>query len=307
MITVHCLEGRIAFTADGTRELAAGHWLYLAGSVPHRSRRGGLLGAPDGDVPLTAGPPEGPSESSQPEVNMSVPRPKLSEVIDVRTAGAASPGAPSSTLAKTATLEVRRLTLAKGREVPTHHARGEITVHCLEGRIAFTADGTTRELGAGQMLVLAAGGPIRSSAWRTRRCSSRRSSPPTRRLLESGGPPRNPRGQAMRKLTVRIKRYNPGRTTSPRWENYPVEADPTIGCSTCCSAIKWVRDDTRALRYSCTHGVCGSDATRMTGPTSCPAKRCLLYYRSYSEPLVQYYIEIKRSRSWRHKARSSWS
>ena len=62
-------------------------------------------------------------------------------------------------LAKTATLEVRRLTLSKGREIPTHQARGEITVHCLEGRIAFTAAGTTRELGAGQMIVLAAGEP----------------------------------------------------------------------------------------------------------------------------------------------------
>jgi quercetin dioxygenase-like cupin family protein len=90
---------------------------------------------------------------------MSIPQPKLSEVIDVRPAGFASPGAPSSTLAKTAALEVLRLTLSKGREIPSHHARGEITVHCLEGRIAFTADGTTRELGAGQMLVLAAGEP----------------------------------------------------------------------------------------------------------------------------------------------------
>ena len=90
---------------------------------------------------------------------MSVPQTRISEVIDVRTGGTASPGAPSSTLAKTETLEIRRLTLPKGREIPTHHARGEITVHCLEGRIAFTADGTTRELGAGQMLVLAAGEP----------------------------------------------------------------------------------------------------------------------------------------------------
>ena len=80
-------------------------------------------------------------------------------MIDVRPPGPALAGAPSSTLAKTATLEVRRLVLPKGREIPTHHARGEITVHCLEGRIAFTADGTTRELKAGQMLVLAAGEP----------------------------------------------------------------------------------------------------------------------------------------------------
>lgn len=90
---------------------------------------------------------------------MSGPPPKLSEIIDVRPAGPAPPGAPSSTLAKAATLEVRRLTLAKGREIPTHHARGEITVHCLEGRIAFTACETMREVGAGQMLVLAAGEP----------------------------------------------------------------------------------------------------------------------------------------------------
>jgi quercetin dioxygenase-like cupin family protein len=90
---------------------------------------------------------------------MSVPQPKLSEVIDVRSAGPTPSGAPSTTLAKTATLEVRRLTLPKGREIPSHQACGEISVHCLEGRIAFTADGMMRELLAGQLIVLAAGEP----------------------------------------------------------------------------------------------------------------------------------------------------
>ena len=90
---------------------------------------------------------------------MSVPQTKLGEVIDVRPAGPVLPASLSSTLAKTATLEVRRLILPKGREIPTHQAQGEITVHCLEGRIAFTSGGTTRELAAGQMLVLAAGEP----------------------------------------------------------------------------------------------------------------------------------------------------
>jgi quercetin dioxygenase-like cupin family protein len=81
------------------------------------------------------------------------------EVIDVRPLGSALAGASSSTLARTPTLEVRRLVLAKGREIPTHQAPAEITVHCLEGRITFTACGTKRELGAGQMLVLAAREP----------------------------------------------------------------------------------------------------------------------------------------------------
>ncbi len=90
---------------------------------------------------------------------MSALQPKLSEVISVRPEGPSAVGAASTALAKTDTLEVRRLLLAKGREIPTHQARGEITVHCLEGRIAFTADATTRELRGGQMLVLAAGEP----------------------------------------------------------------------------------------------------------------------------------------------------
>ncbi len=90
---------------------------------------------------------------------MPTPQAKLSEVIDIRSAGAGSSGGPSTLLAKTAALEVRRLTLSQGREIPTHRATGEITVHCLEGRIAFTADGSTRELGPGQVVLLAAGEP----------------------------------------------------------------------------------------------------------------------------------------------------
>jgi quercetin dioxygenase-like cupin family protein len=87
------------------------------------------------------------------------PQPVLSEVINVHTPGpAASDGAPSL-LVKTEDLEIRRLSLSKGREIPPHHARGEITVHCLAGRIAFTAGGTTHEMGTGQLIVLAAGEP----------------------------------------------------------------------------------------------------------------------------------------------------
>jgi quercetin dioxygenase-like cupin family protein len=85
--------------------------------------------------------------------------PKLSEAIDVRHAGSASPGTLVRLLARTPALELRRLNLSKGREIPTHQAKGEITVHCLEGRIAFTAAGATRELGPGQLIVLAAGEP----------------------------------------------------------------------------------------------------------------------------------------------------
>jgi hypothetical protein len=67
---------------------------------------------------------------------MSLPQAKLSDVIDVRHPGPAPPGAPSSTLAKTATLEVRRLILAKGQAIPTHQApvRSRSTASRAESR-----------------------------------------------------------------------------------------------------------------------------------------------------------------------------
>jgi len=73
--------------------------------------------------------------------------------------GTALATSKTTTLVKTADLEVIRLVLPAGKEIPSHKAPGEITVQCLEGKVAFTAHGKTQELAAGQMLFLAAGEP----------------------------------------------------------------------------------------------------------------------------------------------------
>lgn len=73
--------------------------------------------------------------------------------------GAAIASSKTTTLVKTADLEVIRLVLPAGKEIPSHKAPGEITVQCLEGRVGFTADGRTQELSSGQMLYLAASEP----------------------------------------------------------------------------------------------------------------------------------------------------
>jgi quercetin dioxygenase-like cupin family protein len=88
----------------------------------------------------------------------AAPEPELSEVIDV-TSEPDKPETAPKLLAKSEALEIRRLTLSQGREIPTHRARGEVTVHCLKGRIAFTSGATTREVAAGQLIILAAGAP----------------------------------------------------------------------------------------------------------------------------------------------------
>jgi quercetin dioxygenase-like cupin family protein len=85
---------------------------------------------------------------------MAIPHSQPGEVIDVRPLGPALVGARTTALVKTEGLEVIRLVIPRGKEVPTHTAREEITVQCLEGRVAFTTGGVTHELGAGQLLYL---------------------------------------------------------------------------------------------------------------------------------------------------------
>ncbi len=85
---------------------------------------------------------------------MAVPHATPGQLIDIRPLGPALPNTVTTTLIKTARLEVIRLVVPAGKEIPPHKVEGEITVQCLEGRIALTALGETRELQAGEMCYL---------------------------------------------------------------------------------------------------------------------------------------------------------
>jgi quercetin dioxygenase-like cupin family protein len=90
---------------------------------------------------------------------MAIPHAKSGEVIDLRPLSNALAPAVTNTLLKTDWLEVIRLVIPAGKDIPPHQVAGEITVQCLEGRVAFTAGGACRELAAGQMLYLAGNEP----------------------------------------------------------------------------------------------------------------------------------------------------
>ena len=90
---------------------------------------------------------------------MAVSLAKPRDIVDVRPSGAALTSLKTAPLLKTAGLEVIRLVVLRGKEIPTHKAPGEILVQCLEGRVALTAQGRTEELAAGQLLSLPAAVP----------------------------------------------------------------------------------------------------------------------------------------------------
>ncbi|MBI4437019.1 MAG: succinate dehydrogenase iron-sulfur subunit, partial [Candidatus Omnitrophica bacterium] len=62
------------------------------------------------------------------------------------------------------------------------------------------------------------------------------------------------------KVQFKIKRFNPETDKKPYYATYEIEAEPTDRVLDCLHAIKWQLDGTLALRRSCGHGICGSDA-----------------------------------------------
>jgi quercetin dioxygenase-like cupin family protein len=90
---------------------------------------------------------------------MAIPHAKPGDIVDVRPLGEALDTARTTTLAKTDRVEIIRLVVAAGKEIPAHRAPGELVVQCLEGRIAFTCLGTTHELKQGDLLYLPAREP----------------------------------------------------------------------------------------------------------------------------------------------------
>lgn len=68
--------------------------------------------------------------------------------------GATVRAAASSMLLKSAGLEVIRLVIPAGKEIPPHRVPGEVTVHCIEGHVRLEHDGHELDLQPGDLLHL---------------------------------------------------------------------------------------------------------------------------------------------------------
>ena len=72
----------------------------------------------------------------------------------VQPLGARLQDAKTRALFKSQDLELIHLVLLKGKSLPPHKVAGEITIHCLEGRLDVSADGHSQVLAPGQLLFL---------------------------------------------------------------------------------------------------------------------------------------------------------
>ncbi len=84
-------------------------------------------------------------------------------------------------------------------------------------------------------------------------------------------------------VKLRLLRFNPETDDKPHFEDYEVEADPMDRLLDCLHLVKWQRDSSLALRRSCAHGVCGSDAMVVNGVN---ALACKVLIKDLEQPIV---------------------
>jgi quercetin dioxygenase-like cupin family protein len=87
---------------------------------------------------------------------MALPHAQLLDVIGARPLGAGLADAASTSLIKTERLQLLHLVLPAHRDVPEHRVDDECTLHCLEGVVEVITGTVTRQLSAGELVVLPA-------------------------------------------------------------------------------------------------------------------------------------------------------
>jgi succinate dehydrogenase / fumarate reductase, iron-sulfur subunit len=83
-------------------------------------------------------------------------------------------------------------------------------------------------------------------------------------------------------VRLEILRFDPEKDREPHFESYTVQAEPMNTLLACLHSIKWYQDSSLALRRSCAHGVCGSDAMLINGEN---ALACKALIRDLKQPI----------------------
>ncbi|WP_280152478.1 hypothetical protein [Piscinibacter sp. XHJ-5] len=87
---------------------------------------------------------------------MALPHAQPGQPIDISPLGPGLAHAASHAILKTQALELMRIVLKRGAELPAHSVYGECTLLCLEGAVTIQAEGTSCELRPNHIVLLPA-------------------------------------------------------------------------------------------------------------------------------------------------------
>jgi succinate dehydrogenase / fumarate reductase iron-sulfur subunit len=88
----------------------------------------------------------------------------------------------------------------------------------------------------------------------------------------AGSEDRRVKGSEKVSITVRVRRYNPEVREESWWDEWEISMEPNDRLLDALHHIKWYKDGTLALRRSCAHGICGSDAMLINGRNALACK-----------------------------------
>ena len=83
-------------------------------------------------------------------------------------------------------------------------------------------------------------------------------------------------------VELSVMRFNPEIDEKPHFESYTVRCEPTERLLDALHKVKWYSDSSLALRRSCAHGICGSDAMLINGVN---ALACKVLVKDLKQPI----------------------
>jgi quercetin dioxygenase-like cupin family protein len=87
---------------------------------------------------------------------MALPHASLLDIINVAPLGDKLRDAVSTSLIKTDRIQLLHLVLPAHKDTPVHHVDDECTIHCLEGTVEVVMGVGTKQMNAGNVIVLPA-------------------------------------------------------------------------------------------------------------------------------------------------------
>lgn len=76
------------------------------------------------------------------------------EIVDIASWADDLPEDKTKTIVKADAMELARLVIPAGKEIPEHQVTGCLIIQCIQGKIQFLAMGKTQELRPGQLLYV---------------------------------------------------------------------------------------------------------------------------------------------------------
>ena len=84
-----------------------------------------------------------------------------------------------------------------------------------------------------------------------------------------------------------VYRFNPSVDKKPQYQEFALEAEPTDKILDCLNRIRWEQDPTLSYRYSCAHGICGSDALIINGRIALACQKLIRDFKTGNNFIIE--------------------